>query len=34
VTFDAVAGQTYYIIVDGPVYQASDFSLSISCSAL
>jgi hypothetical protein len=34
VTFDAVAGQTYYIIVDGPVYQASDFTLSISCSAL
>lgn len=31
VTFDAVAGQTYYVIVDGPVYQGADFTLTLGC---
>jgi len=31
VTFDAVAGQIYYILVDGPVYRAAPFTLSVGC---
>lgn len=31
ITFDATAGELYFIVVDGPLYQAADFTLSIDC---
>jgi hypothetical protein len=31
VTFTPTAGQVYYIVVDGPLYTARDFTLSIDC---
>jgi hypothetical protein len=31
VTFDAVAGQVYHLLVDGPVYRAEPFTLTVSC---
>jgi hypothetical protein len=31
VTFDAIVGRSYYVIVDGPVYVAEDFTLDVSC---
>jgi len=33
VTFNAIAGQTYYIVVDGYKGSVSDYSLSLSCQS-
>lgn len=32
ITFDAEAGRTYYLVIDGPVYRAATFTIDVTCS--
>jgi hypothetical protein len=33
VTFSATAGSTYYLVVDGPLYTANDFTLALTVAS-